>query len=117
MKKYLTFKNLGWLFIIASIFLIGNTAINKIIGTEQMTKNFEFMNLSKFMLPIGILEMFCIIGLIVPVLSKYAAIVITALMGGAIAIHLSLMNGNMVKLPVTVLFLTWAGYWLRENVK
>ena len=45
MKKYITIKNLGWLIIVLVSLMLGMSGISKVMGTEEMIKNFTFTNL------------------------------------------------------------------------
>ena len=45
MTKYLTLQNLGWLFTAFVVVMLGMGGVSKIVGTEEMVGNFEYMKL------------------------------------------------------------------------
>jgi len=56
MTKYLTLQNLGWLFTAFVTVMLGMGGVSKIVGTEEMVGNFNYMNLSDYLLMVGLLE-------------------------------------------------------------
>jgi len=117
MTKFLTWKNLGWLLIAIASILLFKSGISKVVATTDMVNGFKFFNLSDYMSLIGFAELLAVIGLYFKLTSKYSVIVITSLMSGAAAIHLSLMGGSGVMFPVLVAVLAWAGYCLVNYTK
>lgn len=117
MKKYLTLQNLGWLLTFAVVFLLGSAGINKLVETEQMVNNFNFMHLSNYLIVVGLLEVMSVVLLTIPRTSKYGVILITSIMSGAITLHMSLMEGNGVLVPVSILLISWGAYCLRTYGK
>lgn len=117
MKKYLTLKNLGWFFtaVVSLMMLMGGTS--KIIATEEMITNFTFMNLLPYMALIGVTEVIGVAFLLYPKTSIYGALVISTVMAGAASIHLSLMGGAGLLIPVLLGSLAWAGHCLRTYSK
>lgn len=117
MKKYLTIKNLGWLFtvIVSLLMLISGTS--KIISTEEMIKNFTSMNLLPYMALIGVMEVIGVVLLTYPKTSIYGAVVISTVMAGAASIHLSLMGGIGLLMPVLIGSMAWLGHCLRNYSK
>jgi uncharacterized membrane protein YphA (DoxX/SURF4 family) len=115
MKKYLTLKNLGWVLTIIVSFMLGMSGISKIIGTQEMVNNFTSMNLLPYMALTGVLEVIGVIGLIIPKTSKYGAIILSSIMSGAVALHLSLMGGAGFFIPMILGALALGGYCLRSN--
>jgi len=114
MSKYLTLKNLGWLFTAFVAVMLGMGGFSKIIGTEEMVGNFTFMNLSDYLLMVGVLEVLGVGLLINPKTSLYGSILIGAIMTGAVCMHLSLgFPGTMM--PILLGTLGFAGYQLRES--
>ena len=113
MSKYLTLSNLGWLISAAVVFMMGMSGFSKIIGTDEMVGNFEFMNLSPYLLMVGILEVLGAGLLLVPRLSQYGAVLIGSVMSAAVVMHLSLgFPGTMV--PILLGVGGFIGYKLRE---
>ena len=107
-------KNLGWILIIMSFVFLIIGGVQKIIGTDTMVNNFTYMKLQDYRIWIGVLEVLGAILLIVPKTSSIGAVLISTIMGGAVALHLSLMGGNGFQ-AATILSLTaWIGYLLRK---
>ena len=114
MKKYLTLKNLGWLLISIATFMIGMSGISKVIATEEMVQNFEYMKLTPYMGLVGVLELLGVGLLVYPKTSLYGAILTSCLMSGAVTMHLSLMGGTGMIIPLVLGGLAWGGHCLRK---
>lgn len=114
MKKYLTLKNLGWLLISIVTLMIGMSGISKIIATEEMVQNFEYMKLTPYMALVGVLEVIGVGLLVYPKTSVYGAILTSCIMSGAVALHLSLMGGTGMIVPMVLMGLAWGGHCLRK---
>jgi len=114
MKKYLTLKNLGWLVTAIVTFMLGSSGVSKVMATQEMVQNFEFMKLTPYLSTTGLLELAGVILLIIPRTSIYGAILISCMMSGAVALHLSLMGGVKVMVPILIGLLTWTSYCLRK---
>ena len=78
MKKYLTLKNLGWLLTFLVAFMLGMSSISKIMSTEEMVKNFTFMNLLPYLALLGFVELAGVVMLIIPKTSKYGAVLLSS---------------------------------------
>ena len=115
MKKYLTLKNLGWVFTAIVVFLLGMSGVSKVIATDEMIKNFEFMKLTPYLGLIGVSELIGLGLLVYPRTSIYGAVVIGSLMSGAAAIHLSAMGGVGVITPILIGVFAWSGHCLRTH--
>ena len=115
MKKYLTLKNLGWLLTVLVAVMLGMAAISKIIGTEEMIKNFTFMNLLPYIEFVGVLKLLAIVLLVIPRTSLYGAALVGSIMSAAVALHLSLMGGEGVVTPIVIGSMAWIGYFLRKK--
>lgn len=114
MKKLLTWKTLGFIISLLSFFLLVTSGVNKVTKQEDMVKNFEFMHLSSYMVMLGLVEMAASVMILYPKTSKYGTILVTMIMSGAIALHLSLMGGAGVIMPISVMIATWTGHCMRE---
>jgi hypothetical protein len=114
MSKYLTLKNLGWLFTSFVAFMLGMGGFSKIIGTEEMVGNFAYMQLSDYLMMVGLLEVIGVGLLIYPKTSLYGSVLIGSIMTAAVCMHLSLgFPGTMM--PVLLGVAGFAGYQLRES--
>lgn len=117
MKNYLTLNNLGWILISIVAAMLGIAGISKLMGTEEMVKNFTFMNLLPFLALLGMVELAGAILLVIPKTSKYGVILLSSYLSGAVAIHLSMMGGAGVLTPIFLGLVAWAGYCLRAYTK
>ena len=115
MKKYLTLKNLGWLLTAVVSFMLGMSGISKVIGTEEMVNNFTTMNLLPYLALLGVVEVAGVVLLIIPKMSKYGAVLLSSFLSGAVAIHLSMMGGAGVLVPIILGIMVWAAYYLRTH--
>jgi uncharacterized membrane protein YphA (DoxX/SURF4 family) len=115
MKKYLTLKNLGWLLTAVVSFMLGMSGISKVIGTEEMVNNFTTMNLLPYLALLGVVEVAGVVLLIIPKMSKYGAVLLSSFLSGAVAIHLSMMGGAGVLVPIILGIMVWSAYYLRTH--
>jgi len=113
MKKYLTLKNLGWVFTALASIMMLMSGLSKILATEEMVKNFTFMNLLPYMGLVGALEIIGVVLLVYPKTSSYGALLISLVMAGATSIHLSAMGGVGMIMPVLIGCIAWTGHCLR----
>lgn len=113
MKKYLTLKNLGWVLLFITTFMLGNAGLDKVLGTPAMVSGFEFMKLPQFRVFVGMGELLSLVLLLIPRTSIYGAVAITSFMSGAVAIHLSQFGGQNVHVPILIGILAWSGHCLR----
>ena len=114
MKKYLTLKNLGWVFTFLVTFMLGMSGVSKLIGTEEMTTNFTFMNLLPYMALLGVVELAGVVMFVVPKTTKYGAVLLSSYLSGAVAIHMAMMGGKGALVPIILGLLVWGAYYLRS---
>ena len=117
MEKFLTWKNAGWFLTVVLTIMVGMSGVSKIIATEQMVKTFEFLKLMPHMKWIGLSEIIGLGLLIYPRTSIYGAVLLSSLMSGAVALHMSLMAGASVMVPVMLGVLAWSSHCLRTYTK
>jgi len=113
MQNLFTWKNLGWVLTAVLTFMLGASGVSKVIGTDEMVKTFEFLKLTPYIKWIGIGEIIGLILLIYPRTSIYGAVLLSSFMSGAVALHMSLMNGASVIVPVMLGVLAWSSHCLR----
>lgn len=114
MKKYLTLKNLGWVLTILVSLMLGMSGVSKLIGTQEMINNFTFMNLLPYMSVLGIVELLGVGLLVYPKTSKYGALILSCYLSGAVALHLSLMGGQGIVMPIVLGLVAWTSHCLRS---
>ena len=117
MKKYLTLKNLGWLLTAIVTFMIGMSGLSKITGADEAVANFTAMNLLPYMALVGVMEVIGVVALCIPRTSIYGAVVLSSVMSGAVAIHLSLMGGAGMLAPIFFGITAWTAHCLRTYTK
>jgi hypothetical protein len=68
-------------------------------------------------LPLGIIQVICLIAYLIPRTSILGAILWTGYLGGAIATHVRIGNPlfSHILFPVYVAALLWLGLWLRDR--
>lgn len=115
MKKYLTLKNLGWLLTAVVTFMLGMSSVSKLVGTKEMVDNFTFMNLLPYLVLLGVVELLGVVLYVIPKTSKYGALLLSSYLSGAVAIHLSVLGGQSVLIPILLGLLVWGGYCLRNH--
>lgn len=71
----------------------------------------------RFAVPLGIIELVCIVLYVIPRTSILGAIILTGYLGGAIAIQLPTGNSffGEVLFPVYVAVMLWGGIYLRDE--
>ena len=115
LKNLLTIKNVGWgLTIIVSI-MLGVGGLSKVMGTEEMVNTFTFMNLLPYIEIIGLVEIAGVILLLIPRTSLYGAVILGSVMAAAVALHLSLMGGDKIAMPLMIGTAAWLSYFLRNK--
>jgi hypothetical protein len=117
MKKILTWQGLGWFLTGVLTFMLGTSGVSKVIGTDEMVKTFEFLKLMPYMKFIGLGELVGLGLLIYPRTSIYGAVLLSSFMSGAVALHMSLMAGASVMVPVMLGVITWSAHCLRAYTK
>ena len=117
MKKYLTLKNLGWLLTAIVTFMLGMSGLSKIVSAEQQVTNFTAMNLLPYMALVGVMEVAGVVALCIPRTSIYGAVILSSVMSGAVALHLALMGGAGMLVPVVLGCLAWTAHCLRTYTK
>ena len=117
MKNYLTLKNLGWLLTAIVTFMLGMSGLSKIFGADEAVANFTAMNLLPYMALVGVMEVAGVIALCIPRTSIYGAVVLSSVMSGAVAIHLSLMGGAGMLAPIVFGLIAWTAHCLRTYTK
>ena len=115
MKKYLTLKTLGWILAFIVTYLLGMQGVSKLIHTEEAINNFTFMHLTPYLTWVGLAEVLGVILLLTPRTAFAGAILIGSIMSSAVVMHLSLMGGQGVIVPVALGVLAWVSYLLRQD--
>jgi putative oxidoreductase len=87
----------------------------KLAGVPPMVAMFEKIGVGQwFRYVTGFFEMIGAIGLFIPRLSMFAALLLACVMVGAIISHLTVLGGSPLA-PIVLLLLTLAIAWLRSR--
>jgi hypothetical protein len=117
MKNLFTLKNIGWVLTGLLTFMLGFSAFGKITSSEEMVKTFEFLKLMPYMKFIGLGELVGLGLLIYPRTSIYGAVLLSSFMSGAVALHMALMGGASVMVPVMLGVVAWSAHCFRTYTK
>jgi len=93
--------------------MLGMSSVSKIMATEEMVKNFTFMNLLPYLSLLGVVELAGVVMLIIPKTSKYGAVLLSSYLSGAVALHLAMMGGTGVMTPIILGLIVWTSHCLR----
>jgi hypothetical protein len=108
----------GWIMsALVALFLLGASAAPKLIGAQLAADPLAVVGWpAKYMVLIGIIELFCAILYIIPKTSLLGAVLLTALLGAALAANLRVDNPlfSHTLFSVYLGVFAWAGLWLRE---
>jgi len=115
LKNLLTIQNGGWALTIIVSLMLGMGGVSKLMGTEEMVNNFTFMNLLPYIEIIGLVEIAGVILLLIPKTSLYGAVILGSVMTAAVALHLSLMGGDNIAMPLMIGTAAWLSYFLRNR--
>ena len=97
----------------AALFLLAGTM--KLAGAQMEIDLFAALGIGQwFRYVTGLLEVGGAIGLFVPAVTTYAALLLAAVMVGAIATHLFIVGGNPL-VPILLLGATLTIAWLRRE--
>ena len=114
MKKYLTLHLLGGIANAIVVFLLVKAGLSMLFQTQEMVGNFTFLHLLPYMGLVGVLEIAGAAALSFEKTSIYGAILISAIMSGAVALHLSCMGGANVLFPIVVGVLAWTTHCIKK---
>ena len=94
--------------------LLAMSAAMKLVGGREVIEGFVRMGLPESLrVPLGVLELVCVLVYVVPATSVMGAILLTGYVGGAIVTHLRI--GEPVVFQIALGLLVWLGLYLRES--
>jgi hypothetical protein len=89
------------------------SAIMKLSRNPEVYKGMAHLGLPESMVvPLGILELACVIVYVIPQTAVIGAILLTGYIGGAMLTHLRIGEG--VPIHIVLGIVIWLGIWLRE---
>jgi len=113
MSKSSTGSKLGWVFTILAAAVFCMSASMKFMGGAQTLDMMGHLGWQQSALvPLAILETFCVLLYLIPKVSVLGAIILTGFLGGAVATHLRI--GEAVYMHVVIGLFIWGGLYLRE---
>ena len=99
--------------ILASLLFLFSAAM-KLKGGPELAKGFAHLGLPDTMIvPLGILEISCVVIYLIPATSVLGAILLTGFIGGAICTHLRVGDPFFIQIALGIF--VWLGLYLREN--
>lgn len=102
---------------VAVLFLLAD-AVGKLLRPQAVVEGTTQLGYSAaVILPLGIVQVVCLVLYLVPRTSVLGALLWTGYLGGAIATHVRLGNPlfTHILFPTYVAALLWLGLWLREQ--
>ena len=102
---------------LAVVFLSFDITIKMLQSPEAIKGTTELGWPASVILPLGIVQLVCLIVYLIPRTAFLGAILWTGYLGGAIATHVRVGNPlfSHVLFPVYVAALLWGGLWLRDR--
>lgn len=99
--------------ILASLLFI-MSAVMKFMGGEAVVQGMGHLGLpDNLILPLGILEISCVVIYLIPATAVLGAILLTGFLGGAILAHLRVGDPWLVQAVLGIVL--WLGLWLQES--
>ena len=94
--------------------LLAMSAAMKLVGGREVIEGFARMGLPESLrVPLGVLELVCVLVYAFPATSVMGAILLTGYVGGTIVTHLRI--GEPVVFQIALGLLVWLGLYLRES--
>ena len=98
--------------LIACLFILSGTM--KLVNPAGMTEGLGHLGIPESMLlPLGILELACVLVYLVPATSVLGAVLLTGYLGGAICTHWRV--GDAFPVQVVMGLAVWGGLYLRDR--
>jgi DoxX-like family len=90
------------------------SAVLKLLGLQQVKDEMTRLGFpERLVLPLGILELTCVVIYLIPQTALVGAILLTGYLGGAICTHWRI--GDPFYSPIIMGILVWVGLYLRED--
>jgi len=103
------------IFSLIPVLLVAFGAILKLMGHPSVVQGFVQLGVPVNLIPgIGLLELACIVIYLVPATSVLGAILLTGLLGGAVAVNLR-VGSTALMMPIVLGVLAWGGLYLRDD--
>ncbi len=104
----------GWILTVLPSLMLFFSASMKFTGSDEMLKSMDHLGYpGQVLLSLGILEVVCTLVYLNPRTAVLGAILLTGYLGGAVATHVRLLEGQAA-VPVVLGLLIWGGLFLRD---
>jgi hypothetical protein len=96
------------------VFMMAMSAVMKLVGSRQVIEGMtRFGYPQNLIVPIGILEISCVIVYLIPQTAVIGAVLVAGYLGGATATMARLGDPGFF-MPALLGMMAWLGLWLRE---
>jgi hypothetical protein len=103
----------GWIMGVVPALMLLMSGVMKFLQPPEVAEGFTHLGWDlSLAVPLGIVEIACVLIYLIPRTAILGAILLTGYLGGAIATHVRLHEVFMIQAALGVLF--WGGLWLRE---
>jgi hypothetical protein len=103
----------GWVLSVLPMPLFALSAFMKLTKGEEAVKGIaKFGWQESSLLPLGIVELACVVVYLIPQTAVLGAILLTGYLGGAVATHARL--GESFSMPIIIGVVLWLGLFLRD---
>ena len=104
----------GWVLSAIPVLLVLMGSVMKLMKAPSVMEGMARAGVPEHLIvPVGVIELICVVIYLIPSTSILGAILITGLLGGATMTGLRVSDPTF-PMPVIVGVLAWAGLWLRE---
>lgn len=103
----------GWIISILASLVFLMSGVMKFVGGPQVAQGLTHLGISQSMvIPLGILELTCLVIYLIPITSVLGAILMSGYVGGIIVTHWRV--GDPVYIAIVLGLMIWLGLYLRE---
>ena len=104
----------GWVMSAVVILLVLLGSVLKLMKTPSVIEGFALHGVpERLILPVGVIELICVIVYLIPQTSVLGAILMTGLLGAAALSNLR-VGDPMYPMPIILGMLAWGGLYLRD---
>ena len=110
-------RYLGWVLFGLAVLFLAFDSVGKLLQLPQVVEGTAALGYPvSVIVPLGMIQLACLILLLVPRTSVIGAVLLTGYLGGAIATHVRLGNPlfTHVLFPIYVAALVWGGLYLLD---